>query len=45
VKRAAAAQAVWEQIKSFLNIKAWTHVTVEAEHTNMNLKMSIMGPF
>ena len=28
-----------QKIKSFLNIKAWRHVTVEALNINMNLKM------
>ena len=31
------------KIKNFLNIKAWRHVKVEAQNTNMILKMSIIG--
>jgi len=33
------------RMKSFLNIKAWRHVPVETQHTDMNLNISIMGPF
>jgi len=29
-------------VKSFLNIKALKHVTVETLHTNMNLKIGIL---
>ena len=36
VKRGAAAGSVRET-KTFLNIKVYTHVTVEAQNTNMNI--------
>ena len=32
------------KIKSFLNIKAWRHVTVETQITNMNLNICILCP-
>ena len=35
--------SMWPQtpLETFLNLKAWRNVTVEAEHTIMNLKMNI----
>jgi len=34
--------SITRKLKSFLNIKAWRHVRVEAHNTNMNLKMSVI---